>query len=185
MEIRILGGLMKGKKLKTLRGRKTRPTSAKVRGALFDILGRSVEGTRFLDVFAGTGAIGIEALSRGAERLTVVEMARGSIKVITKNLETCGFQQQTEIIHFDASNALVMLNNRQQLFDIVFLDPPYGDPAGLETLNTIAKYPVQSPAAPVIYEHFHKNDPGQAFGKLMRTRLVRWGDTCLSFYARG
>ena len=180
--LHVIGGLAKGRKLNSLHGRKTRPTSGLVREALFDILGSDVEGCRFLDVFAGTGAVGIEALSRGAERLTAIENNPAAVKVLYKNLELCGFKPQTEVVHFDAVDALMMLNNRNQFFDIVFMDPPYGDEQGLKALQTAARYPVAIAGSLVIFEHFHKQDPGQAFGRLSRQRLERWGDTCLSFY---
>jgi 16S rRNA (guanine966-N2)-methyltransferase len=180
----VIGGIAKGKRLQSLHGRKIRPTSALVREALFDILADTVDGCRFLDVFAGTGAVGIEALSRGAERLTAVENHPAAVRVLYKNLDACGFRRQTEVVHFDAGDALMMLNNRNQLFDIVFLDPPYGDPAGENALMTAAQYPVANPGASIIYEHFHKQDPGQAFGRLSRRRMERWGDTCLSFYVQ-
>lgn len=178
----VIGGLAKGRRLASLHGRRMRPTSGLVREALFDILGSDVEGCRFLDVFAGTGAVGIEALSRGAERLTAIENHPAAVRILTRNLEVCGFRPQAEVIHFDAVDALMMLNNRNQLFDLVFLDPPYGDPEGLKALMTVAKYPVAAPGALVVFEHFHKEEPGQAFGRLSRHRIERWGDTCLSFY---
>jgi 16S rRNA (guanine966-N2)-methyltransferase len=180
----VSGGIAKGKKLVSLRGRKMRPTSSLVREALFDILGQRLEGARFLDVFAGTGAIGIEALSRGAERLTLIENPPAAVRAIYKNLDTCGVRQQAEVIHFDAVDALMMLNNRNQLFDIVFLDPPYDDPVGEKALMTAAKYPVARQGCPVIFEHFHKLELGQAFGGLSRARQERYGDTCLSFYVQ-
>ena len=180
--LQVIAGLARGRRLASLHGRKTRPTSGLVREALFDILGSDVEGCRFLDVFAGTGAVGIEALSRGAERLTSIENNPAAVRILMKNLEDCGLRPQTEVIQFDAVDALMMLNNRNQLFDLVFLDPPYGDPTGLKALMTVAKYAVAPAGALVIYEHFHKEEPGQAFGRLSRQRLERWGDTCLSFY---
>src|SRR5215470_10186939 len=122
--LRVIGGERRGFPLKSPRGGAMRPTSNRVREALFDILGRRVQGSRFLDLFAGTGAVGIEALSRGASRCLFIETDSSLGRCIRENLAICGLEGSAEVVQGSLPSCLLSLSGGSQ-FDFVFLDPPY------------------------------------------------------------
>jgi 16S rRNA (guanine(966)-N(2))-methyltransferase RsmD len=152
----------------------TRPTPDRLREALFSILAPRIEGAVFIDAYAGTGAVGIEALSRGATRAIFVERSRPAMRLIHENLAALGLLGSAEIVSGNASSLLPRYKA-----DIVFLDPPYDMEreygACLEAL-------AESPPELVIAQHATRFDPPEAAGALKRTRVVRHGDNSLSFY---
>jgi len=179
--MKITGGTSKGRNLKVPAGSKVRPTSDKVKQALFNILGEKVNKASFLDLFAGAGGIGIEALSRGAERVVFVDDARDSLHVIKKNIELIGFSKRTEIV---GAKVEKYLKKASEQFDIVFLDPPYTfeqEPV----LDLIAESGILNPDAIVIAEHFKKQPSPKQVGELMLSREAVYGDTVLAFYKIG
>lgn len=121
----IFSGLYKSRKIITPKGEKTRPTSGRLREALFNICQGQIEGTLFLDLFAGSGAMGLEALSRGAKRVTFVDNSKESIRSIQANLAAYGAMKQGEVIYSDAFDAMRKLAKRGDAFDIIYADPPY------------------------------------------------------------
>jgi 16S rRNA (guanine(966)-N(2))-methyltransferase RsmD len=176
--MRVTGGIGKGRKLKVPAGARVRPTSDKVKQALFNILGQKVEGALFLDLFAGIGGIGIEALSRGAARVVFVDDSRDSLRVIQQNIEQTGFNERAQVI---ASKAETFLKKTSEQFDIVFLDPPYS--LALEPLlNGIVVSGILKPGSIVITEHFKKQPSIKQAGKLSLYRESQYGDTVLAFY---
>lgn len=126
--LRIIGGTVKGRLLKVPRGIKIRPTSDKVRESLFNIIGPNANGARFLDLFAGCGAVGIEALSRGAEFVTFIESNPRHVRIIRENIEICGFQGSAEVLCAEALSALNRLSTHKPSYNIIFADPPYNYP---------------------------------------------------------
>lgn len=159
-------------------GSRVRPTSDKVKQALFNIFGDRVEKARFLDLFAGTGGIGLEALSRGAEQVTFVDDSRESLQVTTHNVEEAGFADRAKII---ASRAETFLKKAQEQFDIIFLDPPYS----LEQeplLEAVSSSGSLKPGSIVVFEHFKKERSPAAAGRLVLDREAVYGDTVLAFY---
>ncbi len=180
---RIIGGTGKGRKLRTPRGDATRPTGARVRQTLFDILAPRVRGCRFLDAFAGNGGVGLEALSRGAARVVLVDQSRAAVEVIRENagaLAAAGGDVQ--IYHQDARIALAALADSGVRFDLVYLDPPYGSDLYLPLLE-LAEHLLERSGL-VVAEHFHKRALPETIGGLVSTRSVRIGDHTLTFYAR-
>jgi len=162
-------------------GEKVRPTSDKVKQALFNILVDRVPGSVFLDLFAGAGGVGIEALSRGAERVVFVDGDRGSLDVVKHNVEQAGFAARAEPVLAKAES---FLKKRSGPYDIVFLDPPYTMEI-LPLLQLVAGSGLLKTDAVVIAEHFRKQpSPGTA-GALTLDREVRYGDTVLAFYKEG
>jgi 16S rRNA (guanine966-N2)-methyltransferase len=123
--MKIIGGTYRSRLLKAPKGSATRPTLAISRKALFDILQADIEGAHFLDLFAGSGLIGLEALSRGAAHTTFVENDRSALHVIKENIQTLHVEQQTSILSFDALHALRTLAKKKKAFDIIYIDPPY------------------------------------------------------------
>jgi 16S rRNA (guanine(966)-N(2))-methyltransferase RsmD len=178
---RIIGGTGKGRRLRTPRGDATRPTGARVRQTLFDILAPRVSGCRFLDAFAGNGGVGLEALSRGAARVVLVDQSRAAIEVIRENarlLAAAGGDVQ--IYHQDARIALAALADSGVRFDVIYLDPPYASPLYEPLLEEAAR--LLATTGVVVAEHFHKRALPETIGGLVSTRSVRIGDHTLTFY---
>ncbi len=176
--MRVTGGIGRGRRLKVPSGSRVRPTSDKVKQALFNILGDRVVDAEFLDLYAGAGGIGIEALSRGAGRAVFVDSSRESIDVIKHNVELAASSARAETV---LSSAESFLRKRSGRYDIVFLDPPYAEDLQ-PLLELIAAAGVAKAGGIVIAEHFKKQpSPGKA-GSLSLYREARYGDTVLAFY---
>ena len=126
MPLRIISGSLKGRRLAAVRGQQTRPTADRVRESLFSILGQRASQTAVLDLFAGTGALGLEALSRGATQAVFVDKADQAVAVLQKNIQHCNVQDRTRIIRWDIEKNLNCLKIFPQVFGLVFMDPPYG-----------------------------------------------------------
>jgi 16S rRNA (guanine(966)-N(2))-methyltransferase RsmD len=160
-----------------------RPTAAKVREAIFNILGEAVAEARVLDLFAGTGALGIEALSRGAKEAVFVEDDPGALKVLRRNLENLGLGDRTLVLPAPVAAALKKLGARGEGFNLVFLDPPYGKGAGEATLKALAVSRLLLPAARVVAEHSRRESLPEELSRLRRDDLRRYGDTQVAFYS--
>lgn len=180
--MRICGGDKKGLRLQTLRGKGLRPTSEKVREALFDILGGRIVGARVADFYAGTGGIGIEALSRGAAHVAFIERHGPSLKILKTNLRGSGLASKASIYPVNAMAFLSRTAQGPQLFDILFADPPYHDGSGERFLARLAADPRLTASGLLILEHFHKTPHPQTLGSLERLRVYRYGETMLSLY---
>lgn len=182
---RIIAGSDKGRRLKAPKGDATRPTGARVRQTLFDVLGTRLPGCRFLDAFAGSGAVGLEALSRGAARCVLVETSAAAVRAIRENAQAlAGSGGELRVFRQDARVALPALAARGERFDVIYLDPPYdaglyeGVIAQADTAELLAEGGV------LVAEHFHKRALPERIGRLIRIREIRIGDHRLSFYAR-
>ncbi len=185
--MRIIAGKYRSRILKSLKGLALRPTSDRLRETLFNILGPGVVGSRFLDVFAGTGAIGIEALSRSAADVTFIENHAPAAKLIRQNLDSLKITSGYTILAADALTALQKLAARHTPstpgFDFVFVDPPYAAHVDYaRTLEFLAAANFLAPDALVIFEHHHKFQLPEQFDHLRRTRVLKQGDASLSFY---
>ena len=181
--MRIIAGTLRSRALQAPEGLATRPTSDRLRETLFNVLAPRIEGAAFLDLYAGSGAVGIEALSRGARHVEFVERAPAALKVLRANLEKLGLKTGFRI-HSGSTGAYLRraAGNR---FDVAFLDPPYdaNEYAGtLGLLGTIAEG-LLAEGALVIAEHRRKVQLEDRYGSLVRTRLLQQGDAALSFYA--
>jgi len=170
--MRVIGGEFRSRRLRTIPGRATRPTPDRLRETLFDVLAARIAGAVFVDAYAGTGAVGIEALSRGAARCVFLESSRRAVEVIRENLHTLGIEARGSVV---VGKVLVSLARQQA--DIVFLDPPYE----MESEYAAAVESVIAPLA--IVQHAARFDPGETHGNLRRTRVLRQGSNALSFYA--
>ncbi len=185
--MRIIAGKYRSRILKSLKGLALRPTSDRLRETLFNILGPGVVGSRFLDIFAGTGAVGIEALSRSAADVTFIENHVPAAKLIRHNLDSLKITSGYTILAADALAALQKLTTRHtpstRPFDFVFVDPPYAAHVDYaRTLEFLATTNFLAPDALVIFEHHHKFQLPEQFGHLRRTRVLKQGDSALSFY---
>ena len=183
--MRIIGGKVKGRILKSPQLKKIRLTSDRVKEALFNILGEWVGGTYFLELFAGSGSIGIEALSRGAKRVVFVDNDNRCIKTIKENLEHLGFGTCTKavtLLRLDAFKAITLLHKQRQEFNIIFLDPPYYRGWVEKSLINLARYDILKRNGVIVAEHSRRDSLPQNIEGLRLIQQRRYSDTILSFY---
>jgi 16S rRNA (guanine966-N2)-methyltransferase len=174
--VRVIAGEFRGRRLKSLPGWNTRPTPDRLRETLFNVLASRIPDCIFLDIYAGTGAVGIEALSRGARRAIFIEKNRAAVEVIRENLAALGLESRAEV--FTGKAATVLERARA---DIAFLDPPYE--MSKEYAASMAALD-QSETGLAILQHSSHFTPEEAYGNLRRYREIKQGDNCLSFYER-
>lgn len=178
--MRVIAGTLKGRRLKPPTWDGLRPTSDMLRETLFNILAPHIPGARVLDGYAGTGAVGIEALSRGAAMVTFIERDRRAQALIAANLAHCGIEDGYAIIRASVARAVSDLRAAGASFDIAVLDPPYDREPDVEAG---ALGDLLAPGGIVVVEHARRRAPAVAIGRLLRTREVMSGDSTLSFYA--
>ena len=190
--MRVTGGQFTGRHLQMPKGPEIRPTLDQVRQALFNLLGNRVVGAKVLDLFSGTGALGIEALSRGAAHVTFVDRSFFCVQAIEANLGTLSLATASpppfDIIRAEALTALRRLRREGAMVDLVFLDPPYGHHLARKSLNALGEYVIVSTAGLVVAEH-DKRDPLPQQVKSEKCLFVlqrqeRYGDTALTIYER-
>ena len=185
--MRIVAGKYRSRILKSLKGNALRPTSDRLRETLFNVLGTNVAGSRFLDVFAGTGAVGIEAISRGATQVVFIENHAPAATLIRRNLDSLEIQNGAQILLFDALRGLEKIAARHKPtdapFDFVFVDPPYAEKEQYDrVLGFLGAASFLSEGSLVIAEHRRSHELPQRIGRLMQTRILRQGDAALSFF---
>lgn len=176
--MRVITGAARGRKLKTLEGEAVRPTTARVKEAMFSVIQFDLEGSRVLDLFAGSGQLGIEALSRGAKSCTFVDSGTAAIAVVRENLERTGLAQRATVLGMDAQSFL--FGRKPEQFDIVFLDPPYG--AGLlqEILPQLSQ--MVAPGGLVFCENPSMEPLPSVAGTLQEKKRYRYGKTALHLF---
>jgi 16S rRNA (guanine966-N2)-methyltransferase len=187
--MRVIAGTYRSRILKSLKGLALRPTSDRLRETLFNVLAPNIPGSRFVDLFAGTGAIGIEALSRGAAEVVFIENHPPAATLIRSNLESLGISKGVTVLVVDALRGLAMLAARKStgapVFDHIFLDPPY---AAAEEYSRVLEFlgsaDLLAPGGIAIAEHRRTFDLLEEPGALRRFRVLRQGDAALSFYRR-
>lgn len=180
MAVRIVAGSLGGRVLRAPHGATTRPTSEKVRQALFNLLGPAGPDDHALDLFAGSGALGLEALSRGVVHVTFVERDRGALTALRTNLATLAVSAQATVAAVDVARFLASLGDGPP-WRWVFLDPPYAADVYVATLAALPRRRLTADAV-VAVEHAHRAPPPDRAGILLRTDLRRYGDTALSRY---
>ncbi len=179
--MRIISGSAKGLILKAPSGLATRPTADRVREALFDIIGTKVSAAKFLDLFAGSGAVGIEALSRGAASAVFVEKQRQAVAIIAANLKWTNLEGQAEVLVLPVDRALKLLAKRQAKFDLVFLDPPYKLALASKALELLVNLDLIAEQSWLIAETLKAEEPPEPRG-LHLVRRAEYGQTALNFY---
>jgi 16S rRNA (guanine(966)-N(2))-methyltransferase RsmD len=181
--VRIVGGNLGGRVLRTPAGAKTRPTSEKVREAMFNILGKllgSLEGAYVLDLFAGSGALGIEALSRGAARATFVDAGKPALGIVRDNLKALALDDRAEIVSGDAVAHAARIVPPEP-WRLVFVDPPYQSDLAMRAVLALPRAHLALGGI-VVIEHDRRHAPPDTVGSLLRTDQRRYGDTMVSFY---
>ncbi len=185
--MRVIAGKFRSRPLRSLRGQNIRPTSDRLRETLFNVLTAgnpiALENTVWIDLFAGTGAVGIEALSRGAKQVYFVDSSPAAAALIRSNLDSLGIQDSFKILSDDLLRAFWRMERQHVAADVVFLDPPYRQQdAYTQTLRSLADSSVVWAMSLIIAEHDRKFDPGPEFPPLRRFRKLTQGDSTLSFY---
>jgi 16S rRNA (guanine(966)-N(2))-methyltransferase RsmD len=179
--IRIIGGRYKGRKLRMVPSPAVRPLPAKLRGSLFNILQKKVVDAWFLDGFAGTGSVGIEALSRGASRVVFIEGLPLAARIIQHNLSKCEAEESGLVINKEFNRAVIELSKKGVKFDLIFLDPPYQLLAERNPLKVVRKRGILKPEGLLIIRHHRRISPSLTDFKLIRQ--VDFGDDIFSFFS--
>lgn len=182
--MRVIAGDQKGLRLKTSKGRATRPTADQVRIACLDTLTPWLAGARVLDLFAGSGAVGIEALSRGAEEAVFVESDRAALGAIRENLERLGLKERSRVVGEDVAKALRTLGRRGERFSVIFIDPPYESSFAVTTLEDLSDGGLIAAGGVVVIQHRTKTALPERVGALSRFKAKRFGETTLTFFRR-
>ncbi len=181
MSVRVIAGLAKGRRLRVPPAKGLRPTGDRARETLFNVLAPEIEAVAFLDAFAGSGAVGIEALSRGAKEAVFVERSSAAAVVLAANLELCGLSDAATVIRAPWVGALRRLDEHGGRFGIAFFDPPYDWPEAHTCLEGLTEHRLMAPAGVAIIEHRASTPPRLAAGWRLR-RTVEVGDTSFSFF---
>jgi len=181
--LRIISGKLRGRKLQTFKGSDVRPTSDRVRESLFNILGRTPANASVLDLFSGTGALGIEALSRGAKMTVFVDGSAGALAILRKNIDNCALQHCTQVIQWNAGRNLNCLNAYPHTFDLVFMDPPYRQGLVPLAMQHLLLSQCLASGALVVAEHEVPPPPDMNFSQLAPIDSRRYGRTGLSFFS--
>ena len=169
--------------MRSLKGQALRPTSDRLRETLFNVLGPTVLGSTFVDFYAGTGAVGIEAISRGARHAIFVEQHAPAAALIRKNLESLGIGGEAEVLTMNVMRAIERLEVKKVHAQFIFLDPPYAADVEYETaLDALGESPLLAPDGRVIVEHLRKRSLPERVGDLELARVLEQGDAALSFY---
>lgn len=188
--MRVIAGTARGTRLGALKGANIRPTLDRVKESFFNKVGQTLEGVVFLDLFAGTGSMGIEALSRGAKKVVFVENDQRAQSLIYNNLDKCHFglgetdskNKNWVLLKSSALRALQILQEREDRFDIVYVDPPFADGLYKGCLDALACSDLLADSSLVVAEHHHKNDLQENYDKLALKSERKFGDSCLSYY---
>ena len=186
--MRIIAGQFRSRRLASLPGKDIRPTSDRLRETLFNVLTpgnpAALEGSVWLDLFAGTGAVGIEALSRGAAMVYFVDSSKHAVELIRRNLQSLGVNRWFQVLQQKSEQAISALERQQVRPNFIFLDPPYAlRDAYQKTLERLGNSELSEKAL-VVAEHEKKNDLAEEYGELQRIRRLEQGDAALSFYRR-
>ncbi|HDX9576600.1 16S rRNA (guanine(966)-N(2))-methyltransferase RsmD [Bacillus cytotoxicus] len=180
--MRVVSGKCKGHPLKAVPGNTTRPTTDKVKEAIFNIIGPYFDGGVALDLFGGSGGLGIEALSRGIDKAIFVDRDGKAIKVIHQNLESCKLEAQAEVYRNDAERAVKALVKRALSFNLILLDPPYKDQKIISLISIMDQHDLLKEDGIVMAEHGVDIDLPETIGRLVKVRAENYGITAISIY---
>ena len=182
--MRVTGGHSRGRRLKAGKGKRIRPTFARVREAIYDIIPPDLSGCNILDLFAGVGSLGIEALSRGGEKAVFIDQSREAVRIIEENLKHCSLLDKGKVIKFPVSQGLRKLEETKERFDLVLADPPYEKGLVDKILAKLAKSSILENGAVIVMAHSVREIPKGAYPPLLLTHRRVYGTTVVSFYER-
>jgi 16S rRNA (guanine966-N2)-methyltransferase len=178
--MRIVGGTRRGRRLLPPRSAATRPTADRVRETLFNVLGQTFSGGDVLDLYAGTGALGLEALSRGAERAVLVDAAAEAAELCRRNASSLGFEEEVSVLRMRAERAVEQLERAGRRFILAFADPPYAAQSGGWVVQAVG--PLLAEGGTLVVEHDRREALPDSCGALFRVDQRRFGDTVVSLY---
>lgn len=181
---RIISGERKGRILKTLEGMHTRPTSDRVKESLFNILSPRLPCSTILDLFSGSGNLGLESLSRGADKVVFVENNNAALQILKENCRNLDYMQCTQILPWDVKQAIDYLSKQGMNFDIVFMDPPYDSGWEVPVVTALDTGRLVKDDGILIIEHLYKNWPSESIGSFYRYDIRKYGSTAISFYRK-
>jgi 16S rRNA (guanine966-N2)-methyltransferase len=180
--MRVIGGQAKGRRLKSLKGRSLRPTAARVKEALFNILPHDLGGYRILDLFAGIGNLSLEAMSRGGSEAVLVDSSRAATKAIKENLQALGFADRSKVWTTPVLQSIRLLSSKEETFDIIFVDPPYEKNLVERTVKAIAQAGLMREEGVLVVEHSVREKLESGYGPLALRDQRRYGTSVLSFF---
>jgi 16S rRNA (guanine966-N2)-methyltransferase len=183
--MRITGGKIRGRVLSSPRGMDIRPTTDRVREAIFNIIGQDLSGLKVLDLFAGTGSLGLEALSRGADHAVFIDNSNQSVNLIKKNLALCGFDDSATILKTDLKKGSRLNHPMLKAIDLIFLDPPYGKDLIIPLLEGMSRTDILKKSSCVVAELSKKEDLPTIIEQLEMTDIRLYGDTKIIIYTTG
>ncbi|ADU30872.1 16S rRNA (guanine(966)-N(2))-methyltransferase RsmD [Evansella cellulosilytica] len=181
--MRVISGKFKGLHMKAVPGQSTRPTTDKVKESIFNMVGPYFDGGSMLDLYGGSGAIAIEALSRGIEKAVIIDRDRKAIETIYMNIKSCKIEDEVEVYRTEASRALNALRKKGSTFDLIFLDPPYLKQRLEEELLFIAEHRLLDKLGKIVVEHAATVELNESYSDLTKIREERYGDTIISIYS--
>lgn len=182
--MRIITGIAKGRIIKAPEGKNTRPTSDRVKQALFNIISKEIYGSKVLDLFSGTGNLGLEALSRGAEFCTFVENNNATYKILSSNIENLGFLSKSELYKGDAFNVLKILKKANKKYDIIFLDPPYSMELVEKSIKEISELMLLEEGGIIVSECDENDIIPERINDIKIFRSEKYGRTKIYFWDR-
>lgn len=183
--MRVVSGTCKGRVLKAVPGNTTRPTTDKVKEAIFNMIGPYFDGGVALDLFAGSGGLGIEALSRGVEKVIFIDRDPKAIQTIRENLDACQFNEKTEVFRNDAERALKALIKREITFDFIFLDPPYKKQQLSSLMQKIDEHLLLHSNGLIVCEHSHEIELPYKVGDLTQWKHEKYGIIAVTIFSKG
>lgn len=183
--MRVISGIAKGKRLKAPTGLNTRPITDMIKEALFNVLGSRVMGARFLDLFAGSGSVGIEALSRGAHKVIFVDYSNEAVKIVKENIDNCKFSDGYQILRNDVFKALGLLERQNARFDLIYVDPPFtNEKIFNEVMVAIDAIDILEPDGIIIIRAPRRKEMPVMFNGLNKYRSSHYGESSLHYYCR-
>lgn len=180
--MRVISGKARGLKLDTPKNQDVRPTTDRVKESLFNMINSYIMDSNILDLFAGTGSLGIECLSRGAKNCVFVDKSKDSINIVRSNVKKARVENESTILNVDFKDAVKRLSTQNQKFDVIFMDPPYYENMFIECLKSIDKFNLLDEDGIIVVEHDTKELFEDSIGRLNKSREKKYGNTTLTFY---
>ena len=182
MSLRVISGKARGLKLDTPKNQDVRPTTDRVKESLFNMINSYIMDSNILDLFAGTGSLGIECLSRGAKNCVFVDKSKDSINIVRSNVKKARVENESTILNVDFKDAVKRLSTQNQKFDVIFMDPPYYENMFIECLKSIDEFNLLDEDGIIVVEHDTKDLFEESIGRLNKSREKKYGNTTLTFY---
>lgn len=180
--MRVISGKVRGLKLNSPKNEDVRPTTDRVKESLFNIINQYVIDSKVLDLFAGTGSLGIECLSRGAKECVFVDLSKESINIVKSNIKKARVENESIVINADFKEAINKLKGQNSRFDIIFMDPPYYKDLFIESLEKIDEADLLDEDGIIVIEHDSKDEFPENISRLEKTKSKKYGNTTLTFY---